>query len=73
MDLRYESHRLTTQKSGTYDSKVMDLWLENQGLTTQKPGTYDLSYYVVKILILFAEIQEKQANISNFNVKIWDN
>lgn len=37
---------------------------------TQKSGTYDLSYYVVKILILFAEIQEKQANISIFNVKI---
>ena len=63
MDLRHE-------KSWTYGMKVMDLRLKSHGLMTRKPGTYDLSYYVVKILILFAEIQEKQANISNFNVKI---
>ena len=29
----------------------------------------DLSYYVVKILILFAEMQGKQANIFHFQIK----
>ena len=50
--------------------KVRDLRHESQGLFDCKSHVSDLSYYVVKILILFAEIQEKQVNISNFNVKI---
>ena len=61
-DLRYESHGLMTRKPGTYDMKVRDF--------DCKSHVSDLSYYVVKILILFAEIQEKQANISIFNVRI---
>ncbi len=62
-DLRYESHGLMTRKPGTYDMKVRDFF-------DCKSHVSDLSYYVVKILILFAEIQEKQVNISIFNVKI---
>lgn len=52
-----------TRKPGTYDMKVRDFF-------DCKSHVSDLSYYVVKILILFAEIQEKQVNISIFNVKI---
>lgn len=52
-----------TRKPGTYDMKVWDFF-------DCKSHVSDLSYYVLKILILFAEIQEKQANISIFNVKI---
>ena len=35
------TYGLTTQKSGTYNSKVRDLQLKSLGLTTQKSGTYD--------------------------------
>ena len=34
-----------------------------------KSHVSDLSYYVVKILILFAEMQGKQANIFHFQIK----
>ncbi len=42
MDLRLKSLGLTTQKSGTYNSKVRDLQLKSLGLTTQKPWTYGM-------------------------------
>lgn len=34
-----------------------------------KSHVSDLSYYVVKILILFAEMQGKQANVFHFQIK----
>jgi hypothetical protein len=47
----------------------MDLLYEIHGLSALKAMFPDLSYYVVKILILFAEMQGKQANIFHFQIK----
>ena len=44
MDLRLENQGLTTQKSGTYDSKTRDLRHERAIVTTRKYYSYDPKY-----------------------------